>query len=103
MLGPLRYGLIVHAWVAIAWFVLHIKPENPYTHAFINHMVFLSMALQASWPRAIGKTFGLWQKAKVVAKVWAKMTEVLAIPEDVDNNHHVAGKDMCVGFLFQGF
>jgi hypothetical protein len=21
----------------------------------------------------------------------------------VDNNHHVAGKGMCVGFLFQGF
>jgi hypothetical protein len=21
----------------------------------------------------------------------------------IDNNHHVAGKDMCVGFLFQGF
>jgi hypothetical protein len=21
----------------------------------------------------------------------------------VDNNHHVAGKDMCVGFLFQDF
>jgi hypothetical protein len=21
----------------------------------------------------------------------------------VENNHHVAGKDMCVGFLFQGF
>ncbi len=22
--------------------------------------------------------------------------------ESVDNNHHVAGKDMCVGFLFSG-